>query len=109
MQKDIYQEYALLTAQIESLESKQKELKAQILEDMISSGQSKIQHTLGSFTVVPLKTWQFPEDVVSFEKEIKEQVEELEEQVKLKKEIAKSTNEAMYTEKESMRFTPIKI
>lgn len=61
MSKDIYEEYALLDAQIRVLENKKDELRTHILQDMINNGVAKKPTPLGNFTVAKLKRYEYPD------------------------------------------------
>ncbi len=93
-----YDEYAVLDAQIKELENKKDELRVLILKGMVESGEESVETGVGKFTVTRLKTWSYPEKVI-----------ELGDKVKAAKAKAESTGEASYTEKESLRFTQIKL
>lgn len=98
MEKDIYQEYASLTAQIKNLTNQRDSKKEEILNDMISQGVKKINHTLGSFAVAKLKMWEYPSDII-----------EMEEDLKARKALAQSTGDAVFTEGDSLRFVEVKL
>jgi len=93
-----YEEYTVLEAQIKDLENKKDELRGLILSDMVQSKKESVDTAVGKFTVTRLKTWVYPEKVV-----------ELGEKFKAAKAKAESTGEAEFTEKESLRFTKIKL
>lgn len=96
--EDTYQEYALLTAQIDALEVKKSGLKVKILTDMISKGIESQKNALGKFTISKVKKWEYPE-----------YIQEMEQELKSLQEKAKSTEEATYTETDSLRFTATKL
>ena len=93
----LYQEYALLEAQLKEIETKKEQLRTHILKDMIKQGAEKIETDLGSFTVTKLKTWKYPT-----------KVEAIKSEYEAEKARAQSNGDATYTEKESLRFTNIK-
>ncbi len=93
-----YDEYAVLDAQIKELENKKDELRGLILKGMVEAGEESVETGVGKFTVTRLKTWSYPEKVI-----------ELGDKFKAAKALAESTKEATYTEKESLRFTQIKL
>lgn len=93
-----YEEYAILEAQIKDLENKKDELRGLILSDMVQSKEESVDTAVGKFLVTRLKTWTYPEPVV-----------ELGEKFKAAKARAESTGDATYEEKESLRFTRIKL
>lgn len=96
--RTIYEEYALLEAEIAERETKKEQLRPLILEQMINNKQKKVDTAVGSFSVSMLKKWIFPERITK-----------MEEDFKAEKEKTKSTGEATYTEQESLRFTMIKL
>lgn len=93
-----YDEYAVLDAQIKSLEGKKDELRAIILKEMVESGEEAVETAVGKFSVTRLKTWTYPEKIL-----------EVGEKFKALKAKAESTGDATYVEKESLRFTTIKL
>lgn len=96
--QSLYEEYAQLEAEIGALESKKEQLRPMILKQMVENGLESMKTALGSFSVTKMKVWTFPPRIV-----------EMEETFKAEKEKAKSTEEATYVEKESLRFTQIKL
>ena len=92
----LYQEYALLEAQLKEIETKKEQLRVHILKDMIKQKAEKIETDMGSFTVTKLKTWKYPKAV-----------EILKENFEAAKVQAQNTGDATYTEKASLRFTQI--
>jgi len=93
-----YDEYAVLDAHIKELENKKDELRGLILKDMSESGEESIETAVGKFSVTKLKTWTYTEKVI-----------ELNEKWKALKAKEESTGDATYVEKESLRFTQIKL
>lgn len=101
-----FDEYAVLTAQIEALENQRATVRKDILEEMIAKGETKIEHTLGTFSRVITKKWTYPEYVLEAKKEV-EEVEAVYKGIK-----AKSENPgggATYEEVPQLRFTEIKL
>lgn len=94
----LYDDYAVLNAQIKELENKKDELRGLILQVMIESGEEAVETAVGKFSVTRLKTWTYPEKVI-----------EIGEKFNAAKEKAKSTGEATFVEEESLRFTQIKL
>lgn len=94
----LYDEYAVLDAQIKNLENKKDELRGLILKDMVESEQEKIETSVGSFSITRLKKWTYTD-----------KVEELNQKYKARKALEESTGEATYTEQESLRFNQIKL
>ncbi len=93
-----YTEYAELDARIRELEAKKDEVKGLILAEMVEGGQEAVQTEVGKFSVTKLKSWTYPDEVV-----------ELGDEFKAAKAKAESTGEATYVEKDSLRFTGIKL
>jgi len=96
--QNIYEEYALLEIKEKEFKLKKDQLRTVILKGMVESGETKKETAMGSFSVSKLKKWSYPEHV-----------NELEENFKVAKAKAESSNEATFTEKESLRFTSIKL
>ncbi len=93
-----YEDYAIIESQIKELENKKDELRGLILKEMVENGEEAVDTAVGKFSVTRLKTWTYPPKVL-----------ELGEKFDAAKEKAKSTEEATFTEKESLRFTKIKL
>jgi hypothetical protein len=94
----LYEEYAILDAQIKELEYKKDVLRVNILTDMVGLEQDKVETSVGSFSIAKLKRWTYPKKVL-----------DLGEKFKAEKAKAESTGEATFTEQESLRFNSIKI
>jgi len=97
MNEQIFDEYAVLDAQIKLLTSQKDKLKVKILEDLAESEEKTVNLAVGKFTVASVKTWTYTDKVA-----------ELEEEFKAQKAKEQSTGEATYEEKPSLRFTTIK-
>lgn len=95
---NIFEEYAMLEAEIAAREAKKEQLRPFILESMIEKGIKKQETSVGSFSVSKLKKWTYPE-----------RIKKAEEDLKAEKAKAQSTNEATYEEQDSLRFTMIKL
>lgn len=95
---DLYSDYAILEAQKKEITKQQDALKARIMEAMVVNGETKIQHTFGSFSLSKLKKWEYPEYITKMEDDFK-----------AKKALSESTGEATYTETDSLRFTSVRI
>lgn len=93
-----FDQYAVLDAQIKELENKKEELRGLILKEMVDNGEEAVETSVGKFTVARLKTWTYPDKVI-----------ELGDKFKAAKAKAESTGDATYVEKESLRFTQIKL
>ncbi len=93
-----YTKYAELDTQIKALEAEKDEVKGLILAEMVEEGQDAVETEVGKFSITRLKTWTYPEKVV-----------ELGDKFKAAKAKAESTGEATYVEKDSLRFTGIKL
>ena len=96
MNEQIFDEYAVLDAQIKLLTSQKDKLKVKILEDL-ESEEKTVNLAVGKFTVASVKSWTYTDKVA-----------ELEEEFKAQKAKEQSTGEATYEEKPSLRFTQIK-
>lgn len=94
----IFEQYALLEAQEKEIAAKKEMLRPAILQKMIDDGIEKLDTSVGKFSITRLKQWTYPEHVQQLGEDFKE--------AKAKSE---STGEATYTEKESLRFTIIKL
>lgn len=93
-----YVEYASLDAQIKALEAQKDEVRGLILKEMVEAGQEAVETEVGKFTLTRLKTWTYPEKVT-----------EIGDKFKAAKAKAESTGDATFVEKESLRFTQIKL
>lgn len=94
----LFEQYAILEAEIAERESKKDALRSQILKQMVEQGADKIDVGVGKFSITKLKRWTYPEPVV-----------ELGEEFKAAKAKAESTGEATYVESDSLRFTAVKL
>lgn len=94
----LFQEYAILEAEIAERELKKEQLRPFIIEQMIKNKEKKVETSLGSFSISFLKKWEYPERIIK-----------MQEDFKAEKAKAESTGEATFTEKESLRFTMIKL
>lgn len=95
---NIYEEYALLEAEIAAREAKKEQLRPHILKAMIDQGLRKVDSSVGSFSVGKRKTWTYPDSVMGINEEFK-----------AAKAKAESTGEATYEEVDQLRFTMIKL
>lgn len=98
MNSSPYEDYAIIDAQMKELEGKKDELRVLILKDMVDRREEAIETSVGKFSVTKLKTWTYPKKVV-----------ELGERFKAEKAKSESTGDATYVEKDSLRFTQIKL
>lgn len=94
----MYEEYAIIEAQIKALKNKQDEMRVKILEEMVSKEQKKIDTSVGSFSVSNRKTWTYTK-----------KVEEMEEKFKALKAKEESTGDATFVETPSLRFNAVKL
>lgn len=94
----MYEEYALLDAQIKQLTAKKEAMREQMIQEMLERGEDKVKTAVGTFSVSQLKTWTYPEAVLK-----------IGEDFKTAKAKAESTGEATYVEKPSLKFTETKI
>ena len=95
---NLYEDYALLEAKLAELELKKDILRTKILEQMIESGEEKVETAVGGFKKAMLKTWTYTKKYNG----LKEDLEEL-------KAHEQSTGDATYVEKASLRFSPVKL
>jgi len=97
MDKKIYEEYAVLDAQIKLLTGQKDKLKVKIVENLVATEEKAIDLAVGKFTIASLKTWKYTDKVST-----------LEEAFKAQKATEQSVGTATYTENPSLRFTTIK-
>lgn len=90
----IFDEYAMIEAQIKALESQKDQLKPEIMKSMIEQGLEKVETAVGKFSMGTRKVWTYPEVV-----------KDLEDEFKKRKALAESTGEATYEEVDQLRFT----
>lgn len=95
---NIFEEYAVVEAEIAALELKKEQLRPFILKRMIEDGVEKLETAVGKFSISRRKTWTYPEKVL-----------EIGEEFKAAKAKAESTGEATYEEAESLRFNSAKL
>lgn len=93
----IYEDYAVLDAQIRVLIEQKNKVKEDILEELAEGGETTVETAVGKFTVSNIKTWKYTDKVY-----------ELEEKFKAQKATEQSTGDATFEEKPSLRFTGIK-
>lgn len=91
----MYEEYAVLTAQIKELTAQKDAIKVSILEELEDNS---IDTAVGKFSVTKLKTWTYTDSVV-----------QMAEDLKATKAQEESTGDATFVEKASLRFNPIKL
>lgn len=96
--KSLYEEYAVLDAQMKELEIKKETLRVGILQQMEEKGEEAIETAVGKFSITKLKKWTYPERVL-----------EIQEKFKVAKAKAESTGDATFVESPSLRFTNIKL
>lgn len=94
----IFEEYGQLDAQIAALEAKKDQLKPMIIQKMVEEGMNKVDTSVGKFSITKLKKWDYPEWVIQKGEDFKE--------AKAK---AESTGDATYEEKDSLRFSIVKL
>lgn len=94
----LYDEYASIEAKIKELDAQKDQLRGLILKQMTENGQDAIETAVGKFSITRLKTWTYPEKVLA-----------IGEKFKAEKAKAESTGDATYVEKESLRFTGVKL
>lgn len=89
--------YAVLTAQIKELTERKAELNDIIVKNLTDSEEDSVETPVGKFTITRLKSWSYTD-----------KVKKLEEEYKAQKAKEESTGDAVFVEKPSLRFTPIK-
>lgn len=95
---NLYDEYALLEAEIAERELKKEQLRPLILEQMIENDKKKIETAIGVFSVSKRKKWTYPKVVLDIGEEFKAA------QAK-----AQSTGEATFEETQLLVFTKLKL
>ncbi len=95
---NVYEEYAVLDAQIKNLTKQKDEIKVLIVENLEENNEESIETAVGKFTISNLKTWTYTP-----------KTKEMEENFKAQKAKEQSTGDATFTEKPSLRFTQIKL
>lgn len=98
MQNNIYEDYAVVEAQIKVLKNKQDEMRVEILKEMVEKDQKTIKTAVGSFSVSQRKSWEYTKNV----EEAKEKLDAL----KAKEE---SCGDATFIETPSLMFRTIKL
>ncbi len=93
-----YEEYLVIDNKIKELKVKKEKLRDNILTTIIESGEKRKVTDIGTFTVSKLKTWTYTD-----------KVKELSEEFKAQKAKEESTGEATFVEKESLKFTGLKL
>ncbi len=94
----LYDEYAVLDAQLKDLESKKDQLRGLILKQMTDNGEEAVDTAVGKFSITKRKTWTYTAKVT-----------DLADKLKATKAKEESTGDATYTEESSLRFTQIKL
>jgi hypothetical protein len=95
---NLYEEYAMLEAEIAAREAKKEQLRPHIMRMMIEQGLEKVETSVGKFSVSKRKVWSYPEEIADFMEELK-----------ARKAKAESTGEATYEEVDQLRFTMSKL
>lgn len=98
MTEKIYEEYAVLDAQIKHLTNQKEELKFKIIEDLQKDDTTTMLTPVGTFTTYAHKTWTYTDEV-----------KQLEEEYKAQKATEQSTGDATFVEKSALRFSQLKI
>jgi len=94
----LFENYAVLDAQIKSLTEMKDLVKTKIIAKMEDDKVEKVDTAVGKFTIAKLKTWTYTAKVT-----------ELEEEYKARKAQEESTGDATFVEKPSLRFTVAKL
>ena len=94
----MYEEYAIIDAQIKALTKQKDELKVSIIEELAMTEDKAVEIAVGKFTIANLKTWTYTDKVT-----------QLDEAFKAQKATEQSTGEATFEEKPSLRFSQVKL
>ena len=63
MEQTLYEDYAILDAQIKLLTEQKDELKVKLIDEMELAKERTIDTSVGKFTVTKLKTWSYSDKV----------------------------------------------
>jgi len=104
---DIYEDYGILVSQIDELTKKKDEMRDQILKELVDKKIDKpLETTLGNFSVVYSKVYEYPEEIKAMDSVVKE----LSDKLKAKKKLSEDVREAVLIEtKPSLRFNKTKL
>jgi hypothetical protein len=80
MTEELYKQYADLDAAIKQLEFKKIDMRAKILETLVSTNQEKVETSVGSFTVAKKIKWTYSDTLKQLEEKLK--IKQLNEQTK---------------------------
>ena len=94
----VYEEYAILDAQIKALTVQKEALREVITEEVLKLGEPYKDPSLGSFSVTQTKTWTYPEWCIAAKDKLDADIEQ-----------TKKTGEATYVEKPRLTFTAVKL
>lgn len=94
----MFEQYALLDAEIKLLTEKKDKIKEYIITEMKNKNLEKMKHSMGQFTITHRKSWTYPAHLI-----------EEEDRIKAEKAKSQDTGEATYTESESLTFTAVKL
>ena len=71
MSNDIFEQYAVLDAQIKALEEKKATMRSQILSGIVENGKESIETPFGKFSYIALSKWTYPQEILDLEEELK--------------------------------------
>jgi hypothetical protein len=94
----VYEEYAILDAQIKALTVQKEALREVITEEVIKNGEPYKDPSLGSFSVTQTKVWTYPDWCSEAKDKLDSEIEK-----------TKTTGEATYVEKPRLTFTAVKL
>jgi hypothetical protein len=94
----VYEEYAILDAQIKVLTTQKEALRELITEAVIENGKPVVDPSLGKFSVTQTKVWTFPEWCAVAKDKLEADIDK-----------TKTTGEATYVEKPRLTFTAVKL
>lgn len=98
MTNNMYEDYAVLDAQIKVLTEQKDDLKVLILKDMTEKNAKKIDTSMGILSIATLKSWTYTK-----------KVGEMEEAFKAQKAKEQETGDATFVEKPSLRLVAFKL
>lgn len=109
--KSLVEEYAKIENQIKEFESRKKEIKNTLQEEMTNLGADQIKSDLGMFYFRTSKKWSYPTSVIELENKVKKEVKPLQEEIKNKEGLIKEakkqseeSGEAIAEETKSLVF-----
>lgn len=102
MTKELFQEYNELEQSIRLLKEQQDGLRKKIVEELVTDDVAKVQTDFGTFSRIPKKTYEYPEEVTNSVKSLKKEITKVQAQS-----VAQGTASVEIVQ--TLRFTPNKI